>query len=182
MDTAMGKLVLAFVLGMLWSHQSSAVRAGRSQRPPAITEDLRFAVEVCERANDRLLEDIRALNVIAYTLLGPLLAIAAFVDYHDRWNLIPLALAIAAGAATFSVLHTGLGVPAPDPGDDTFADDLQSDPRDAAANVLENLRQLGRFNADVFKRERMATIWAGRLALLAMIATIAVKGVESSTR
>ena len=178
----MGKLVFAFVLGMLWSHQSSAGPAGRSRRPPVIAEDLRFAVEVCERANERLLEDIRALNVIAYTLLGPLLAIAAFVDYHDGWNVIPLALMIAAAAATFAVLHTGLGVPAPDPGDGTFTDDLQSDPHDAAANMLENLQRLGRFNADVFTRERTATLWAGRLVLLAMIATIAVKGVESSTR
>jgi hypothetical protein len=66
--------------------------------------DLRFFVELVERANDRLLNDIRAFNAIAYMLLGPLLAIAAFVDYHDLRNMVPLSFVAFSTVMTFAAL------------------------------------------------------------------------------
>jgi len=181
MNTAMGKLVLVFILGILLRQPGSQPQSS-IEGPSDAQDDARLILELCERANDRILEEIRTFNVIAYTLLGPLLAIVAFVDYHDVKNLLPLALAIAAVGAAFLALRDGAGVPTPDPSDRQSLDLVQSDVDKALRNVLQDLRRLGELNMRMYRRKRRAVGWAGRLVILATIATIVVKSVESSVR
>jgi hypothetical protein len=110
---------IAFAAGILLG--AAANHSPRSQDDVDAIE-LRFVVELTERANDRLLSDIRAFNAVAYGLLGPLFALVAFVDYADRWNALTLAFTALGLVFTFLTLLSGDGAPTPTIADRSFFD------------------------------------------------------------
>jgi hypothetical protein len=184
----MRNVALAFVLGLVVG-QSRPVAPERPAGPASLHEDfsadaeaddLRFVVELGERANDRVLDDIRAFNAVACALLGPLLAIAAFVDYRDVLSALPLCFTVLAMVSAFAVLHHGDGVPTPSASNDTLFQDFVSNPKKASENVVADLRRWGRLNGAVREQKRRAMRWAGRFVATAVIATVIVKGVEST--
>jgi hypothetical protein len=139
---------------------------------------LRFFVELAERANDRLLNDIRAFNAVAYMLLGPLLAIAAFIDYHDVRNLLPLVLAALSTVAVFASLWWGDGTPVPIPADHGPSERLTIDAEIWLKSVVDDLRRWTPRNSAARDQKQRSLLWASRFTLFAIVATAVVKTME----
>ncbi len=177
----MRNIALAFVLGLLLAGHRNSLGSGepeRADREDGVPE-LRFVIELGERANDRLLNDIRAFNAVAYALLVPLLAITSFIDYHDAFNISPLALSALAIVFAYQTVRSGDGLPTPNPADETLFELFARDSELGRRNVLEDLGRWGPINSRIREAKRRAVVWAGRFVLLAIVASMLVKGVES---
>ncbi len=135
-------------------------------------------MEFAERANDRLLNDIRGFNAVAYMLLGLLLAIATFIDYHDLRNLVPFVFTAAAGTAAFAALWLGDGTPMPNPDDDELFAQFDHDTERTWRNVIADLRRWAPRNSAARERKRRFLVWASRFALMAIVGTVAIKAME----
>jgi hypothetical protein len=148
---------IAFAAGIL-------LGAAANHRPQSQDDvdaiELRFVVELAERANDRFLSDIRAFNAVAYGLLGPLFALVAFVDYADRWNALTLAFTALGLVFTFLTLLSGDGAPTPTIADRSFFDMFSKDADLARRNVIADFEQWGPANWDRRERKRSRLTWA----------------------
>jgi hypothetical protein len=168
---------IAFAAGVLLGAAAHHPEIPHSQDGVEAIE-LRFIVELTERANDRLLNDIRAFNAVAYALVGPLLAIVALVDYEDRWNALTLAFTTLGLVFAFLTLLSGDGVPTPSIADRSFFDMLAQDPDLARRNIIADLERWGPDNRDARERKRSRLTWAARCALVAIVAALTLKEVE----
>ncbi len=134
---------IAFAAGVLLGAAAKHPEIPRSQDAVEAIE-LRFVVELAERANDRLLNDIRAFNAVAYALVGPLLALVAFVDYADRWNALTLVFTALGLVFTFLTLLSGDGAPTPTIADPSFFETFSEDADLARRNVIADLERWDR--------------------------------------
>ncbi len=169
---------ITFIAGVLLGATAANHRSHSLDDVDAI--ELRFVVELAERANDRLLSDIRAFNAVAYALVGPLLALVAFVDYADRWNAFTLAFTALGLVFTFLTLLSGDGAPTPTIADRSFFAMFSNDADLARRNVIADLERWGPDNWDRRERKRSRLTWAARWTLIAIVAALALKEVEYS--
>ena len=171
-----------FLIAALLGFVVSARRPPEPRREPicncASEEQIRFFVELAERANDRLLNDIRGFNAVAYMLLGPLLAIAAFVDYRDPRNLIPLALIALSTIAAFASLWWGDGTPMPIPPQDDSAERLTTAAESWLNSLVDDLRRWAPLNREARNQKQRSLLLASHFTLLAIVATAVVKTIE----
>lgn len=176
----MRNVTIAVLAGLLLCARRSQPPAQRVICNYALDEsaELRFFVELAERANDRFLNDIRAFNAIAYMLLGPLLAIAAFVNYRDARNLVPLALMALSTIAVFASLWWGDGTPMPLPGKHGSTERLTTGTETWLKSVIDDLRRWAPLNGEVRKQKQRSLFLASHFTLLAIIATAVVKTME----
>jgi hypothetical protein len=140
-----------------------------------------FLAEIAERANDRILADIRAFNAAAIVLLGPIFAVVALVDYADARNFIPTGFAIAAAIAAMITVLSGDGRPSPLLGA-TFFNDFSADAEDARRNIIADIALAGPEN---LRQARMKSWWlrfAGYSTFLSIAVAVGLKVVESLAR
>lgn len=140
-----------------------------------------FLAEIAERANDRILADIRAFNAAAIVLLGPILAVVALVDYSDTRNFIPAAFALGAAISAMITVLSGDGRPSPLLSA-TFFDDFSADAEDARRNIIADIALAGPEN---LRQARMKSRWlrfAGYATFLSVAVAVGLKVVESLTR
>jgi hypothetical protein len=168
---------IAFAAGVLFGAAANHPEIPPQDDVEAI--ELRFVVELAERANDRLLSDIRAFNAVAYALVGPRLALVAVVDYADRWNAITLGFTALGLVFTFLTLLSGDGAPTPAIADRSFFVMFSQDPDLARRNIMADLERWGPDNWGARERKRSRLTWAARSTLVAIVAALALKEVES---
>jgi hypothetical protein len=170
---------IAFAAGVLLGAAAKHPEMPRSQDDVEAIE-LRFVVELAERANDRLLSDIQAFNAVAYGLLGPLFALVAFVNYADRWNAITLTFTAVGVIFASLTLLSGDGAPTPTIADRSFFDMLSKDPDLARRNIIADIKRWGPDNWNRRDRKRSRLTWAARCTLVAIVAALAIREVEYS--
>ena len=140
-----------------------------------------FLAEIAERANDRILADIRAFNAAAIVLLGPIFAVVALVDYADLRNFIPASIALVAAVAAMITVFSGDGNPSPllSKG---FFEDFSADPDDARRNIIADIALAGPENRRQAQSKRWTLRVSGAATFLSIVAAIVLKVVESVTR
>jgi hypothetical protein len=152
----------------------SALESERRKR-----EELFFLVQIAERASDRVLNDIRAFNAVAYALLGPVLAIVTFLDYKDVWNFGVLPFALAAVTFSFLTVLSGDGYPSPRLSERFFRS-FKKNPERARRIILRDLRTLAPANERQSRQKRRDLWRAAWATLAAVLAAVGVKSVEST--
>jgi hypothetical protein len=168
---------------------ADVLRSARGASPPPADEEADdnsfaesvFLAEIAERANDRLLADIRAFNAAAIVLLGPILAVVALVDYNDVRNFIPAGFAIIAALAAMRTVLSGDGKPSPLLGADFF-EAFSADAEDARKNIIADIALAGPKNRRLASMKSRWLRFAGYVTFVSIIVAVGLKVVESLTR
>lgn len=169
---------------------ADVLRSARAASPPSLddveADDNAFAesiflAEIAERANDRILADIRAFNAAAIVLLGPILAVVALVDYNEVRNFIPAGFAIVAAVAAMRTVLSGDGKPSPLLGADFF-DAFSADAEDARKNIIADIALAGPENRRLAGMKSWWLRFAGYTTFVSIVVAVGLKVVESLTR